>query len=116
MAAEVDETDFDDRRVGRSAAELFTLLESMPPPEADVVVTHGDACLPNIMATADGFGGYVDCGRLGVADRYQDLALAARSIAFNLGEQWVVPFFQAYGVPTPDEGKRTYYELLDEFF
>jgi len=116
MAAEVDETDFDDRRVGRSAAELFALLESMPQPEADLVVTHGDACLPNIMATADGFSGYVDCGRLGVADRYQDLALAARSIAFNLGEQWVVPFFQAYSVPTPDEGKRTYYELLDEFF
>ncbi|WP_259669987.1 MULTISPECIES: APH(3')-II family aminoglycoside O-phosphotransferase [unclassified Rhizobium] len=112
----VDEEDFDAARLGKSAAELFAELESLKPGSADLVVTHGDACLPNFVASDGQFSGYIDCSRLGVADRYQDIALACRSIAYNFGEALVQPFLDRYGLPAPDPARLHYYQLLDEFF
>ncbi|MCF5686408.1 APH(3')-II family aminoglycoside O-phosphotransferase [Pseudomonas sp. PA-1-3F] len=111
----VDETDFDDERLGQSAEDVFAELVATQPKTHDLVVTHGDACLPNFMAAEGCFSGFIDCGRLGVSDRFQDLALAARSIESNLGLAWVRPFFEAYGVE-PDEQRMKFYCLLDEFF
>lgn len=115
-ADEVDEDDFDDVRLGQSAENLFRLLERQKPDGADLVVTHGDACLPNLLADDGRFSGFIDCARLGVADRYQDLALAYRSVCENLGAAWGQPFLDLYGVPMPDRAKLDYYQLLDEFF
>lgn len=111
----VDEADFDGQRLGRTATNVFTELLSTLPDTHDLVVTHGDACLPNFMAQGNSFTGFIDCGRLGVGDRYRDLALAARSIADKLGRAWVAPFFREYGVE-PDERRIAFYCLLDEFF
>jgi aminoglycoside 3'-phosphotransferase II len=112
----VDESDFDQERQGRHATELLPELRHAPPDEGDLVLTHGDACLPNVIFEHGKFVGFVDVGRAGVAGRYQDLALAARSIAYNLGPACVQPFFDAYGVTSPDERLLHYYRLLDEFF
>ncbi|ABC91714.1 putative aminoglycoside 3`-phosphotransferase protein [Rhizobium etli CFN 42] len=112
----VDEEDFDPARLGKSAAELFAALESMRPTDEDLVVTHGDACLPNFVVSGGQFSGYIDCSRLGVADRYQDIALACRSITDNFGEALVQPFLHRYGLPAPDPARLDYYQLLDEFF
>ncbi|TFF05894.1 aminoglycoside 3'-phosphotransferase [Pseudomonas sp. BCA14] len=114
-AGRVDESDFDDERLGQSAEDVFAELLSTQPEPHDRVVTHGDACLPNFMAAEGHFSGFIDCGRLGISDRYQDLALAARSIQRNLGQAWVKPFFEVYGVE-PDEQRIKFYCLLDEFF
>lgn len=111
----MDETDFDDERIGQSAHDVFAELLSTQPHTHDLVVTHGDACLPNFMAKDGVFTGYIDCGRLGISDRHQDLALAARSIERNLGREWVAPFYRAYGVQ-PDKQRIAFYCLLDEFF
>lgn len=62
------------------------------------------------------FGGFVDCGRAGLADRHQNLALARRSIAENFGPGWFEHFLEACGAVDLDEGKLSYYCLLDEFF
>jgi aminoglycoside 3'-phosphotransferase-2 len=111
----VDEADFDDERLGRTAEDVFAELLSALPETCDLAVTHGDACLPNFMVEGSRFTGYIDCGRLGISDIYQDLALAARSIARNLGQAWVAPFFRAYGVE-PDQRRIAFYCLLDEFY
>ena len=115
-AGEVDEDDFDEARLDQSAEDLFQLLETQKPDGADLVVTHGDACLPNLLAQDGHFSGFIDCARLGVADRYQDLALAYRSICDDFGEAWGQAFLDLYGVPQPDRAKLDYYQLLDEFF
>lgn len=109
----VDEHDFDEQRLGRSAPELLAELVDQRPNSEDIVFAHGDYCLPNVFVNPLGF---VDCGRAGKADRYQDLALAARSVAYNLGPEWVRPLWQAYGVETPDPARLAFYTLLDEFF
>lgn len=105
----VDESDFDAARLGRSARSLFEELVERRLAAEDVVVTHGDACLPNFIADGDRFAGYIDCGRLGIADRYQDIALACSSIEHNFGAALIAPFLEAYGISELNMEKLTYY-------
>lgn len=117
----VREDDFDVMRAGRMAHELLDELIVSAPRVEDLVFTHGDLCLPNVILSTgpDGalvLAGLIDCGRAGLADRYQDIALAVRSVRYNFGAEWVAPFYAAYGLARPDEGKLEFYTLLDEFF
>ena len=120
-AGQVREDDFDEVRVGRRATDLLEELLATVPADEDLVFTHGDFCLPNVILdrAPDGqaaITGFVDCGRAGVADRHQDLALGVRSIRYNFGEHWVAPFLEAYGLAHPREEKLRFFTLLDEFF
>jgi len=115
-AGVVDETDFDDEDRGRTVLSLFDDLQTLKPESEDLVVAHGDACLPNFMARETEFTGIIDCGRLGVADRYQDVAIASRSIRYNFGDTWVSPFLERYGLTETDPGRMAFYRILDEFF
>ncbi|CRZ16296.1 APH(3'') family aminoglycoside O-phosphotransferase [Mycolicibacterium neworleansense] len=50
---------------------------------ADQVVCHGDLCLPNILIDPERLTveGFIDLGRLGLADRHADLALLVANTA-----------------------------------
>lgn len=58
-------------------------------PLENILSWPGDTCPPNLIADEHGFTGFVGCGRLAIADRYQDLALAGRSIDRDFGGEWV---------------------------
>jgi aminoglycoside 3'-phosphotransferase-2 len=103
------------REEGGAAKALETLLATKPDSE-ELVLTHGDACLPNLLMDGHRFGGFVDCGRFGIADRYQDLALTCDSIGDILGEAWITPFLSHYGVTDPDPRRLVFYERFDGFF
>jgi aminoglycoside 3'-phosphotransferase-2 len=113
----IDEDNFELHRHGRKMRELFADLLVNLPEKEDLVVTHGDYCLPNILINPDTeeITGFVDVGRVGVSDRYQDLALCSRSIGWNMGQTWIEPFMEAYGLRM-NKAKYNFYTLLDEFF
>ncbi len=117
-AGGVDVSNFDSDRAGWSADEAFEHLLETRPSDEDLVFTHGDYCTPNVLIdpVSMSMSGFIDWGRAGIADRYQDLALAARSIEYNFGAAWVTPFFEAYGITRVDQTKVAFYKLLDEFF
>lgn len=105
-----------------SPEALLHRLETHRPQE-DPVFTHGDCCLPNLFADENGLSGYIDLGRAGIADRWQDIALCIRSISQNLDGRYshgkrygsFAPqdLLDRLGIPM-DEGKYRYYLLLDE--
>lgn len=114
-AGRVDEEDMDEERLGRTAVSVLEEALALRPATEDLVVAHGDASMPNLMAERGRFTGFIDCGRFGVADRHQDLALAAWSIEFNFDASFVQPFLARYG-GTVDRARLHYYRLLDELF
>ena len=86
-------------------------------PEDDLVFTHGDYCLPNVIIDEQQscVTGFVDLGRAGIADRYVDLALCLRSINYNLGERCEDALLEAYGcISSWDRQKIEFYQKLDE--
>ena len=108
----------------RNPAELLTWLKENRPPE-DIVLTHGDLCLPNIFADGNEITGLIDLGKMGPADRWQDIAIAIRSLKSNFYGAYSNPLYRydfrpemllrALGVEM-DEAKYRYYFLLDELF
>lgn len=100
----------EDHRQLRVADVRAMLAE--PPPVDLLVVGHGDTCPPNTLLTDDGrWSGHVDLGRLGVADRWADLAVATWSLGWNYGPGWEPRLLQAYGV-APDPERTAFYRLL----
>lgn len=104
--------------------ELLTWLEQNRP-EEDIVLTHGDFCLPNIFAENNRISGFIDLGKMGPADRWQDLAIVLRSLEHNFSGRYNdgKGYFEfepgmlldELGMGM-DEEKNRYYMLLDELF
>lgn len=106
----------DEWRLLSSEELLARVVAERPYIEAgvDLAVCHGDACLPNVFFDPDTVEvtGLIDLGRLGIADRYSDLAL----ITIQLHDEWSAdpaPFLAAYGLPHPDQRRLDFYRLLD---
>jgi kanamycin kinase len=107
---------------GWGAGKLLEELHLTMPDVEDVVVCHGDYCLPNLVLDPETLDvtGLIDVGRLGRADRFADLGLMARSIG---SEQWnpqfgpdhAARFLRRAGASTDDQ-RVGFYRLLDEFF
>lgn len=93
-------------------------------PEEQLVFSHGDYCLPNIFIKNGKISGFIDLGRSGAADIYQDIALCVRSLknnysgiydGVNRGNFNADLFFKELDV-IPEWDKIRYYILLDELF
>ena len=111
----VDLADFTENNPGETPRSLFGKL-SADRPDEDLVFSHGDFCLPNVFLRDGKPACYIDLGRAGVADRWQDIALCVRSLAYNVGSTAYTPLLYACLGVEPDEQKRRYYTLLDELF
>lgn len=93
-------------------------------PAEELVLSHGDFCLPNIYIEDDGKFNFIDLGRTGIADKWQDIALCYRSLKHNFagkydGEEYPEfdpkMLFEKLGLE-PDWEKIKYYILMDELF
>lgn len=107
----------------RSPAHLLDWLEYNRP-EEDIVLSHGDYCLPNIFIEDGKISGFIDLGKTGCADRYQDIALCYRSLKDNYEGKYSSETYEGFDPDSlfdqlgikPDWDKIKYYMLLDELF
>lgn len=105
-----------------SPAQLLDWLEDHRP-EEEPVLSHGDYCLPNLFAMGHTLSGFIDLGRAGTADRWQDIALCYRSLKHNADGTFGAVYegfspellFESLQME-PDWEKIRYYILLDELF
>ena len=118
LTADVDLADLDEERLGWSRDRLVARLLETRPADEDLAVCHGDLCLPNVLLDPATYEvtGVIDAGRLGVADRWADLALATRSMSADYNPDYdAARFLARYGTDL-DPVKMDFYRLLDEFF
>ena len=87
-------------------------IVSDPPPVDCLVVCHADSCSPNTLINDDGsWSGHVDLRRMGIGDRWADLAIATWSTTWNYGHGWEDELLAAYGIQA-DPDRTRYYRLL----
>jgi aminoglycoside phosphotransferase len=113
----VDEEDFDDERAGWTARQALDAALAARPAVERLVLTHGDASLPNFVWTPGRSPVLVDLGRFGLADPWQDLALFLRSARFNYPDIDAAAILrEVYPLAAVDEAACAFYRLMDEFF
>ncbi len=113
----VDEDDFDEERTGWTARQAMDQAQATRPATERLVLTHGDASLPNFIWSAGSPVRLVDLGRFGLADPYQDLALFLRSAKFNhphIDARAILR--ERYPLAELDERACDFYRLMDELF
>jgi len=107
----------------KTVHELLAWLQANKP-EQELVFSHGDFCLPNIFFHEDQVSGFIDLGKAGIADKWQDIALCYRSLLHNFSGKYSgkeIPGFRSemlfdqLGLE-PNWDKIQYYILLDELF
>lgn len=96
-------------------------------PEEELVLSHGDYCLPNIFGINSEVTGYIDLGKTGISDKWCDIALCYRSLSYNYSGKYNfnenntyldyngLLLFNELGIK-PNWEKIRYYILLDELF
>lgn len=104
-----------------SGQEVYDLMQTYKYNESDLVLCHGDVCLPNLMVTKNQEIVFIDVVQLGIVDRHLDLAIALRTLHYNLeamGEtltdSYIQVFKDAYGITKIDKNKLMFHILLDE--
>ncbi len=112
----VDMSDWEENNRHNTPQELLDYLKKNKLKTYTPSFTHGDYCLPNIFCKDGKVKGFIDLGRGGVADIYQDIALCVRSLKHNFGtDQYTDLFFKHLDLK-PDWERIDYYILLDELF
>lgn len=93
-------------------------------PKEEFVFSHGDYCLPNVFLSQEGVCGFLDLGRAGSADIYEDIYMCLWSMRYNfvtlggMEESRFVKckeiFFRTLDI-AEDFEKLRLYALMDEF-
>ena len=85
--------------------------------EEELVFSHGDYCPPNIFIDDNKISGFIDLGRAGIADKWQDIALCVISIEHNFWKNSICidQLFDEIQLEA-NWKKIRYYILLDELF
>lgn len=109
----------------KTPEKLLTWLKENRPKSEQPVFSHGDLCLPNIFCDGMGKLSFLDLGRAGVADIWQDLADLWWSIHHNYNGRYASSdtcahmnadeLFTELGIPV-DREKLRYFLLLDELY
>jgi Aminoglycoside phosphotransferase len=111
IAASIDENIYTE---GMSTVEDVYRYLVEHKPEEELVFTHGDYCFNNYFTDGKDITGYIDMGRGGVGDKYQDIALCVREL-WDYDSKYIELLFKLLGIE-PDYEKIKYYILLDELF
>ncbi len=93
-------------------------------PVEELVLSHGDFCLPNIFILDGNISGFIDLGKTGISDKWQDIALCYRSLLHNFDGSYTGTAYEGFNPDSlfeklgiePDWDKIRYYILLDELF
>lgn len=111
----IDVDDFDAERQGWTAEQVWEAMQTLLPFAPDPVVTHGDFSLDNLFIDASKVTGCIDVGRAGIADRYQDLAVAWNCLG-EFDPSLQARFMRQYGITDIDHRKLQFHLMLDELF
>ena len=111
----VEEGDFDKEREGWKAEQVWEAMQRLLPLAPDPVVTHGDFSLDNLLIRDGEVVGCIDAGRVGIADRYQDLAILWRCLG-EFDPSLQERLLTQYGVTRLDRRKLQFHLMLDELF
>jgi aminoglycoside phosphotransferase len=112
----VDESDFDDENLGRSAESILAELRSLSPMPKRTCFTHGDATLENFLTQDGRLSGIVDIGRSGSTHPAQDWALALRSMRHHFGPEGEHQLLRHLPPDCADASLLRRFCLLDELF
>ncbi len=69
----------------------------------DLVLVHGDACLPNFIYHGEELNGYIDLGDMEAGVAKVDLAAGVWTLQYNFGPGYGLKFLQQYGAANPSE-------------
>lgn len=115
LSGQIDEAKFAEHYPGQTPAAMYEQLMHTRPANEDLVLTHGDFCLPNIMLDRERrcVSGFIDLELVGVADRYRDLERACWSLGYNFDQRWIPDLLKAYGMAEVDQEKMEFYAQLE---
>jgi len=112
---QISTEDWEENTLFESPEALLEYLENNRP-EEELVFTHGDYTKENIFIEGPEVTGFIDLGRAGIADQWQDLALCIRTLRkLYKSETLIALFLKIIEIPL-DEKKLDYYIMLDELF
>lgn len=106
-----------------SPEHLLEWLENNRP-SFEPVLSHGDYCLPNVFLEDGKIKGFIDLGKAGIGDKWNDIALCYRSLKHNFDGVYGGKRYEGFKpevlfeelIIEPNWEKIRYYLLLDELF
>lgn len=109
----------DERNLSDKAKEKFETLKNMMvyleenKPKEDLMFSHGDISLPNVIAHKDHLIGFIDLGECGIADKWFDLAICEKSIIRNYGMKYIDMFYEVLGIKREADKVEYYLFMLE---